>query len=317
MGGLATVTWEDVQEAQVRLRSVLPRTPTVYSRHRSAWLKLECLQPTGSYKVRGALNALTAQARRGDRRPVVVASAGNHGAGVAWAARHLGLRAVVVVPCHAPANKVRKIRELGARVQVCGETFEHSLAWAKHQARKHSWRFLHAFDDPDVIAGQGTVGLDLFRLRADVVLVPVGGGGLASGMSVVMRSVGVRVVGVQVEGVDAMARYLKGEEEKIKPRQTVADGLRVSEPGALTKTLCREGLDEMIVVSEAEVRQAMIAMAYEDGLWTEGAGAVAVAALPYVSASRPVAVVTGKNVDNALLEGLLAGVAGRRYSRAS
>jgi threonine dehydratase len=205
-----------------------------------------------------------------------------------------------VVPCDAPRTKIERVRSLGARVIERGQCFEESFAWATEEALRQGWRFLHAFDDPDVIAGQGTVALELLSMRPQLVLVPVGGGGLASGVSIVLRAAGIPVVGVQIEGVDAMASTLRGGPSRIQPRLTVADGLRVCEPGQLTRELCR-GLDDMILVSEWEVRWAMRSLALQEGLRVEGAGAVAVAALSHVRGRRTVALVTGGNVDHGVL----------------
>jgi len=217
----------------------------------------------------------------------------------------LGLRAVVVVPAHAPTNKIARIRSLGAHVEVRGDSFEQSLGWAHCEARRRDWCLLHAFDDPDVIAGQGTIALELVDLQPDLVLVPIGGGGLASGVSLMMRSFGIPVVGVQVEGVDAMAQWLRGGRPRIDARPTVADGLRVNEPGHLTRTLCRDGLDDIVLVTEEEVKQTMVSLVTNEGLWIEGAGAVAVAGMRHVTSRRPVAVVTGGNVDLSVIQGLM------------
>ena len=297
MSGLTPVTLSDVHAASRRIWPHLPTTPMVYSAARSSWLKLESFQKTGAYKVRGALNALFCQVERGDRRPVIAASAGNHGAGVAWAARHLGLQARVVVPHGAPRVKTRVIRSLGADVIHFGDQFDDSYEHALQLARRHGWRFLHAFDDPDVIAGQGTVGLEIQTMNPEMVLVPIGGGGLASGISLVTRAAGIRLVGVQVAGVNAMSRALRGDVRPHFTPMTIADGLQVRAPGQLTLEICRQGLDDIIEVSEWEVRRAMRALVVEDGLRVEGAGAVAVAGLAHVVGTRAVAVVSGGNVD--------------------
>jgi len=232
----------------------------------------------------------------------VAASAGNHARGVAWAARHFGLDAVVVVPVTAPRTKVDGCRALGARVVAHGETYDDALGEARRIATSEGRRFVHAFDDPDVIAGQGTVGVELRPLEPDVVLVPIGGGGLASGIAVAMDC---RVVGVQVEGVDAMVRAIKGEEGPWEPAATVADGLRVRCAGRLTRRICSR-LDRIVTVTEAEVRSAVAELASCDRVVAEGAGAAAVAALAKVSGRRRVAVVSGGNIDGRKLVELCA-----------
>lgn len=274
---------EDVLMARERIARVLKPTPAVYSEHRRAHLKLENLQVTGSYKVRGAVNAVAAQIERGDRRPIVAASAGNHAKGVAWAARCFGLKACVVVPRTAPRTKVRGAQELGAEVVTHGDSFEEALDYA----RALPGRFLHAFDDPDVIAGQGTAALELIDSGTDVVLIPVGGGGLAAGMGLVLKWRGIRTVGVKVAGPN-----------------TLADGVRVRRMGELTRRICDEVLDDVVDVSEDDVRRMMLDLLARDRIVAEGAGAVAPAALEKVRGERKLAVVSGGNVDSELLFGL-------------
>ena len=309
MGGLVEVTLDDVHAAAGRVGGVLRRTPLVYHGRYRSWFKLEQHQETGAYKVRGALNAILCQLERGDERPVVAASAGNHGAGVAWAARHVGLKAVIVVPVGAPRVKIETIRSLGAQVVSHGDTFEQSLMWAQACASSRGWRFLHAFDDPDVIAGQGTIALELLDLRPDVVAVPIGGGGLAAGMSIVLREAGVRLVGVQVAGVDAMASHLRGGPDRIHPPQTVADGLRVRESGKLTREICRQNLSGIELVQEQQVIETVQSVEELHGWTIEGAAAVTLAALPQIYGERRVALITGGNRDALLpdeIESLVA-----------
>jgi threonine dehydratase len=234
----------------------------------------------------------------------VAASAGNHGLGVAWAARHLGLGATVLVPRTAPENKVRACQALGARVLVEGELVDDCLAAAQALAACTGARFVHAFDDAQVIAGQATVGVELAHLRPDVVLVPVGGGGLASGVGLAFRHHGVRVVGVQVAGADAMRRVLAGA-PPVAPAATLADGMRVATPGTLTRAICREVLDDVVVVEEDELAAAVAGLAFADRVVAEGAGAAAVAALARVGGRRRVAIVSGGNIPPTLLARLM------------
>jgi len=302
-GPMYVPTAHDVADAAMRLEGLVRKTPLVPATGFPGWLKLESMQHTGAYKVRGALNALLSQVARGDRRPVVAASAGNHAAGVAYAARLVGLQAITVVPRTAPLTKIQRTESLGARVIRHGADFEAAYAEARRLSRLQGWRFLHAFDDPDIIAGQGTIAHELLAHEPDVVLVPVGGGGLASGIGLALAARGVRVVGVQVAGVDAMARTLRGTLGGFVPAETMADGVRVSAPGELTARICSRVLDEIVTVSEEAVRDAMLRLAIEDRVVAEGAGALAAAALPLVEGRRKIAVVSGGNVD---LEALLA-----------
>jgi len=193
------VTAADVLAAQARLRRHLDPTPLHYAERFGCWLKLENLQRTGSYKVRGAMNALLAARERGDHRPTIAASAGNHAQGLAWAAYRLGMPAITVMPRNAPQTKIAGVAHWGAAVRLHGDSYDEAKAFAAELAAQHDYRLLSAFDDPDVIAGQGTVGLELASLMPDVVLVPIGGGGLAAGMVLALKSQGVKIIGAQVE----------------------------------------------------------------------------------------------------------------------
>jgi threonine dehydratase len=282
-------------------------TPLHYADRFGCWLKLENLQRTGSYKVRGALNALLAARERGDDRPVMAASAGNHAQGLAWAGQRLNVSVVAVMPQTAPTTKVAGVERLGAKVILHGKNFDEAKDFAEELALELGYRFLPAFDDPDVIAGQGTIGLELQSLRPDVVLVPIGGGGLAAGVALALRSTRARVVGVQVEGVDAMARALRGETGLENVPATLADGIRVQEAGQLTRHLLGEMLDDLILVKESDVRDAVVRLATEERVIAEGAGALALAAASRVNGRRKCAIVSGGNIDARVLADLLSG----------
>ncbi|MCD9032280.1 threonine dehydratase, partial [Luteimonas sp. Y-2-2-4F] len=312
-----TVSVAEVFAAQARLRPYLAATPLHHAERFGCWLKLENLQRTGSYKVRGALNALLAARERGDERPVIAASAGNHAQGLAWAAWRLGVPVITVMPTDAPQTKVAGVAHWGATVRLHGESYDAAKAFAAALAEHNGYRLLSAFDDPDVIAGQGTVGLEIAAaLEPDVVLVPIGGGGLAAGVALALRAAclpaarggrRVRVIGAQVEGVDAMARALRGE-PATPPRPTLADGVRVADPGRLTRRLLAELLDDIVIVREAELRETLVRLALEEHVIAEGAGALALAAGKRVAARRKCAVVSGGNLDAGVLARLLTDV---------
>ncbi|MBX3710805.1 MAG: threonine dehydratase [Lysobacter sp.] len=304
----ATVSAMDVLAAQGRLRRYLPPTPLHHAERFGCWLKLENLQRTGSYKVRGALNALLAARERGDDRPVIAASAGNHAQGLAWAAYRLNVPAIAVMPHGAPQTKIAGVSHWGATVRLHGDSFDEARAFALQLAERNGYRFLSAFDDPDVIAGQGTVGLEIASLAPDVVLVPIGGGGLAAGVALALKAQGVRIVGAQVEGVDAMARALRGDAPGAAPVATLADGVRVKEPGLLTRRVLSELIDDVVIVREAELRETLVRLALEEHLIAEGAGALALAAGRRVAGKRKCAVVSGGNIDAMVLAGLLSDV---------
>ncbi len=305
---IASVGAMDVLAAQARLRRYLPPTPLHHAERFGCWLKLENLQRTGSYKVRGALNALLAARERGDDRPVIAASAGNHAQGLAWAAYRLNVPAIAVMPHGAPQTKIAGVSHWGATVRLHGDTFDEARAFALQLAERNGYRFLSAFDDPDVIAGQGTVGLEIASLAPDVVLVPIGGGGLAAGVALALKAQGVRIVGAQVEHVDAMARALRNEAPGAPPVATLADGVRVKEPGLLTRRILSELIDDIVIVREAELRETLVRLALEEHLIAEGAGALALAAGRRVAGKRKCAVVSGGNIDAMVLAGLLSDV---------
>ncbi len=305
---IASVGAMDVLAAQARLRRYLPPTPLHHAERFGCWLKLENLQRTGSYKVRGALNALLAARERGDDRPVIAASAGNHAQGLAWAAYRLNVPAIAVMPHGAPQTKIAGVSHWGATVRLHGDTFDEARAFALQLAERNGYRFLSAFDDPDVIAGQGTVGLEIASLAPDVVLVPIGGGGLAAGVALALKAQGVRIIGAQVEGVDAMARALRGDAPGAPPVATLADGVRVKEPGLLTRQVLSELIDDIVIVREAELRETLVRLALEEHLIAEGAGALALAAGRRVAGKRKCAVLSGGNIDAMVLAGLLSDV---------
>ncbi len=302
------VSVADVLAAQSRLRRFLPVTPMHQAERFGVMLKLENLQRTGSYKVRGALNAMLAARERGDHRTVICASAGNHAQGVAWAAYRLGMPAITVMPHGAPLTKIAGVTHWGATVRQHGGSYDEAYAFARQLAEQNDYRFLSAFDDPDVIAGQGTIGIEIAPHAPDVVIVPIGGGGLASGVALALKSQGVRVVGAQVEGVDSMARAIRGDVRPIDPVGSLADGVRVRVPGFLTRQLCARLLDDVVIVREAELRETLVRLALEENLIAEGAGALALAAGRRVAGRRKCAVVSGGNIDAATLAQLLSEV---------
>ena len=302
------VSASDVLAAQARLRRYLDVTPTHYAERFGCWLKLENLQRTGSYKVRGALNALLVARECGDERTVIAASAGNHAQGLAWAAYRLGVPAITVMPRCAPETKIAGVAHWGATVRLHGDSYDEAKAFAIELASQHDYRLLSAFDDRDVIAGQGTVGLEIAAMSPDVVLVPIGGGGLAAGVALALKSQGVRIIGAQVEGVDAMARALQGDHSLREPAMTLADGVRVKQPGTLTERILAELLDDVIIVREAELRETLVRLALEEHVIAEGAGALALAAGKRVAGKRKCAVVSGGNLDAAVLARLLSDV---------
>jgi threonine dehydratase len=317
----ATVTAEAVARARHAIADVAKHTPVLPSltlTQRSGGevaLKAENLQRTGSFKIRGALNKLAAL---GDAcaQGVTGGSAGNHAWALAQAARARGVPCEVFMPVEAPLSKAGGCKDLG------GTSVEECVAAAKERAREAGMAFVHPFDDPDVVAGQGTLGLELLDDVPDLakVVVPVGGGGLASGIAIAVKSARpeIEVVGVQVDTVASYPESLRrGEPVEVAPGLTIADGIAVKRPGELTLGLVQRWLDDVVVVPEDDVAEAMVLLMEKAKLVVEGAGAVGVAALLGAqTAPAPrgttVIVLSGGNVD----AGLLASIARRHESEA-
>jgi threonine dehydratase len=321
------VTLTDIRRAAVAGAGVVRRTPVLSSRTLSeragmtVALKAENLQRTGSFKLRGALAKLAAL---GDRcaAGVITASAGNHGQALAYAARARGVRCEVFMPEQAMIAKVEAVVALGASVHLVGATLDESLAAAREFGEREQLAFVHPFDDPEVIAGQGSIGLELLEQVPDIanVIIPIGGGGLASGIAIALKSERpeVRVVGVQVATCAPFpASLAAGEPIAVDSALTIADGIAVKRPGAVTLPLIRRWVDELVVVDEDDLGEAMVFLLERAKLVVEGAGAVGVAVVLARSATlnpegTTVVILSGGNVD----AGLLAEIVRRHESQA-
>jgi len=317
----------DVARARRAVADVARHTPVLPSLTLSertgtdVVLKAESLQRTGSFKIRGALNKLAAL---GDRcaRGVTAGSAGNHAWACAQAARSRGVPCEVFMPVEAPLSKMEGCRALGAVVHVGGASVDECVVLARARAQEAGMAFVHPFDDADVIAGQGTLGLELLDDVPDLakVVVPVGGGGLSSGVAIAVKSQrpDVEVVGVQGESVAAFPESMRrGEPVAVSSALTIADGIAVKRPGELTLPLVQRWLDDVVVVPEADVAEAIVMCMERAQLVVEGAGAVGVAALlggqtTAAPSGTTCVVLSGGNVD----AGLLATVARRHETEA-
>jgi threonine dehydratase len=292
-------TLADLEVARERVSDFARVTP-VYSSEslsrrsgRTVWLKAENLQRTGSFKVRGAVNKLSTLGPSERAAGVIAASAGNHGQAVAWAARQLGIKAIVFMPEDAPMAKVDATRNYGAETVLAGAGFDEALQAAAERAEETGATFVHAFEDETVIAGQGTIGLELAGELPEVgtFVVPVGGGGLASGIAIALRELrpGVRIVGVQA-GVNGEG--------------TIADGIAVKHPGNLTMAILGDLLDDLVHVEDEEISEAITLLLERAKLVVEGAGAASVAALLTGKAGGSgdvCALLSGGNIDPTLL----------------
>jgi threonine dehydratase len=296
-------TLSDIEAARERIRGIAELTPVFGTENlsrlcgRTIRLKAENLQRTGSFKIRGAVNKLATLTEEERAAGVVAASAGNHAQAVAWSARAFGVRATIFMPAETPNAKIEATRNYGAEIVLGGESFDDALASSIAHADETGATFVHAFDDEYVIAGQGTVGLELAEQVDDLetVVVPIGGGGLAAGIALALREVAprARVVGVQAA---ACAPFTGSTEHGF----TIAEGIAVKRPGELTRAILGETVDEIVTVTDEEISQAIVLLLERAKLTVEGAGAAAAAALlgGKVSGEGPaVAVVSGGNID--------------------
>ena len=307
MATTAAPTFADVRDAAARVEGHARVTPVYGSETisrltgRKTFLKAENLQRTGAFKIRGAVNTIATLSEAERKAGVVTASAGNHGQAVAWAARDAGIPATIFMPVDAPMTKLDATRSYGATVELVGEMFDDALAAAQEYVEQTGATFLHAFDDPRVIAGQGTLGLELAeQLTGDAtVVIPVGGGGLAAGIAIALRELRpeLRLLGVQAA---ACAPLAGGTSLGV----TIADGIAVKQPGALTTPILRELLDDIVAVDDERISEAIVLLLERTKLVVEGAGAAPVAALfaGLVPGDGPVCcVLAGGNIDASTL----------------
>ena len=308
----ARPTIEDVRQAQTRLSGVARVTPVFSSETfsrlagRPVLLKAENLQRTGAFKIRGAYNTIAQLSTEERAAGVVTASAGNHGQAVAWAAREAGIPATILVPESAPMAKVDAARSYGARVELAGEGFDETAALARARADETGATFVHAFEDARVVAGQGTLGLELAEQLPEgpgTVVIPVGGGGLASGIAIALDALRpeLRIVGVQAAACAPLAG-------RAPTGATIADGIAVKHPGELTTTILQDLLDEIVVVDDEEISEAIVLLLERAKLVAEGAGAAPVAAILAGRAGGEgpaCAVIAGGNVDATTLNSVV------------
>jgi threonine dehydratase len=301
-----------IHEAADRLKKRVRRTELIYSHHFSEKLdvplffKCENLQRTGAFKIRGALNFMTSQSREALSKGVITASAGNHAQGVAFSADLLGVKATVYMPESTPPQKVFATRDYGAEVVLVGKTFDDAYKAALEAGKASGALFVHPFDDPLVIAGQGTIGLEILEELPDLstVIVPIGGGGLIAGIATAIRETrsDVRIVGVEAAAAPSMHYSLKkGSILESPVSVSLADGIAVKRVGNLTFPIVRDLVDEVVLVEEEEIALAIVALLERNKLLVEGAGAVPLAALMAGKlegvTGKTVCVLSGGNID--------------------
>ncbi|WP_088553155.1 threonine ammonia-lyase [Calderihabitans maritimus] len=312
MGELEIVSLHHIHKALEELKPVIHRTPLDFSATFSkltgynVFLKAENLQKTGSFKIRGAYNKIQMLSPEEKKKGVVAASAGNHAQGVAFAASRAGIPSTVVMPQWAPLSKIMATRDYGARVVLAGENYDEAYLEARSIQDKTGAVFIHAFDDPAVIAGQGTVGLEIVEQLPDLdaLVVPVGGGGLIAGIATAVKSLRpeVEVFGVQAARVaPVFARWKEGKFSTEDTVGTIADGIAVKRPGEITLPLIERLVDDIVAVEDEMIAQTILMLMERSKLIVEGAGAAALAAM-LAGKVRPkrknvVVIISGGNID--------------------
>ncbi|MEM6412873.1 MAG: threonine ammonia-lyase [Pseudomonadota bacterium] len=315
----ATVTLEDIQAAAKLLDDQVENTPMRHSRTLSdvtgsdVWVKFENLQFTASFKERGALNRLSTLTEDERRNGVIAVSAGNHAQGVAYHAKRLGIPATIVMPVTTPFNKVQHTRDHGARVLLDGQTFDEASVFAATVRAREGLTFIHPFNDVGIIAGQGTVALEMLEAvpELDTLVVPIGGGGLISGMATAAKGVkpDIEIIGVEAAMYPSMHAAFTGSNVQINGGASIAEGIAVKQAGELTATIVKELVNEILLVEEEHLERAITLYADVEKTIAEGAGAAGLAALlahpSKFSGKRVGLVLCGGNIDTRLLASVL------------
>lgn len=312
------ISMELLRDARCVLSPVINLTPMIPAKgfvpDCRFYLKADCLQKTGAFKLRGAYYKLSTLTDEEKARGVIACSAGNHAQGVAFAARDMGIPATICIPAGAPLSKIEATRSYGANVVLVPGVYDDAHAEAVRLRDEQGLTFIHPFDDERVMAGQGTIGLEIAEQLpdVDVVFVPIGGGGLIAGVASALRQLkpACRIIGVQAAGAASMADSLRAGHILTLPEvHTVADGIQVKTPGEKTFAICREVVDEVVTVGEAEIASAILTVLERQKLMVEGAGAVGVAAAMYgeldLRGKTVCALLSGGNLDVTMLERII------------
>ncbi|RMF31678.1 MAG: threonine ammonia-lyase [Candidatus Nitrosothermus koennekii] len=310
------ITVEEVKKAKEALDGIIHHTPLfrsdTFSRMSNAeiYLKAESLQKTGSFKVRGAYVKINSLSEEQKKNGVIAASAGNHGQGVAYASKMLGIDCTIVMPVNASPAKVAAIKGYGANVILHGVLYDQAWEKAVEISKEKNLTIIHAFDDPKVIAGQGTIALEILEEleNFDAIVLPIGGGGLAAGISVVLKALKpeIKIIGVQSEAFDAMKKSIQyGRIVEISNGNTIADGISVKRPGELTFKILSNNIDDIVTVSDDDIVKAMFLLMERSKLVVEPAGAIGLAYMlsnaDELKGKRVVSILTGGNIDMYLL----------------
>lgn len=313
-----STTIADVYRAAKQLEGVARKTRLIHSDyfselcHNDVYLKPENLQHTGAFKLRGAYNKISQLTPEERVRGVITASAGNHAQGVAYAARKLGVKAVICMPATTPILKVEGTRALGAEVVLHGDGFDDAYAHSLELQKKHGYVYIHPFNDLQVLLGQGTTALEIIDALKDVdaILCPIGGGGFASGVALATKLVNpnVKVIGVEPENAACMKAALEADKVvTLASADTVADGCAVKTAGTLTFEFCKKYLDDIITVSEIDIMNALLSLIEKHKLVAEGAGVLSLAALAKLpfQGKKVVSIISGGNIDISTISALI------------
>jgi threonine dehydratase len=308
------LTLDKVYHAKYVLKNVIRETDVIYApkinTESEIYLKTENLQITGSFKVRGAYYRMSCLSDEEKAKGVIACSAGNHAQGVALAAAKNGIKSIICLPDGAPISKVEATKSYGAEICLVKGVYDDAYAEALRLKDEHGYTFIHPFDDEDVIAGQGTIGLELLEQIPDIdaVIVPIGGGGLVSGVAYAIKSLDpkIKVYGVQAAGAPSMYNSIRDKKiERLETVSTIADGIAVKEPGENTFRIISDYVDDIVTVTDDEISAAILALMEQQKLVTEGAGAVSVAAAMFnkvpIKGKKAVCLLSGGNIDVTIL----------------
>lgn len=309
-----------VKKARERIKGLINRTPCIYSLPLSrrtgkrVFLKLENLQITQSFKARGNANKVAQLTEDEKTKGVITASSGNHGQGLSLAALRSGIRATIVLPKTAPTNKVEEVKGNKSRVIIHGETYDDAAAYAHSLAQEEGYIYIPSFDDPDIIAGNASMGMEILEDIPDVelILCPIGGGGGISGVSVAVKQIksSVKIIGVEAEQAPSMLESIKANKiVELPSADTIADGIAIRRPGRLNFEIVKRYVDDIVTVSDDEMKATIITLAREAKIIAEAAGAATTAALLFgkltIECSNVVCIVTGGNIDLSLFKTIL------------
>lgn len=320
MSNQVEINIKDIREAQETIKEVVHRTPLNYSTTLSnisgnqIYLKEESSQKTGSFKIRGAYYKISKLSEEQKKAGVIAASAGNHAQGVAYAASKAGIKATIVMPQGAPITKVMATKNYQAQIVLSGQGYDEAYDKAIDLQKETKATFIHAFNDPDIIAGQGTIGLEILEdlPNVDAIVVPIGGGGLISGVAIAAKKLkpGIKIIGVQSEGCPSMKDSLDiGHIEEVPFANTIADGIAVKRPGESTYEYVKKYVDHIVTVNDEEIAGAILFLMERNKVITEAAGAVGVAALLNnkikLNNSRVAIVLSGGNIDVNMISNII------------